>query len=117
MLTGVGLQKIAPDPSLEQFRQHILAIMHGEDQDFGPRQFLLDRTGEFKAVHHRQGIIEDGDVGPHFPDEFQFVTTIGRLSDNAPVGMSRQDGSNPKPDGFMVVRKDYPTNRAAHCPS
>ena len=94
----------------------IPAIMHGEDQDFGPRQFLLDRAGQLQPVHGRQRIIHDDDIGPCGPDEVERVAPVRSLPHDLPVRMGRKDRTDAKPYHLMTVCQDDPPDWTTHNP-
>ena len=58
----VAFQNVAARPHGEDFVDHLLALLAGEDEDLGCRLRTLDLPGGFQSVEFRHGQIQHGDI-------------------------------------------------------
>jgi len=50
----IGLQEVCPRPSLQEVVRKRLAVVHGEDQDFGVGRAHADLTGDLDYAEQRE---------------------------------------------------------------
>ena len=88
--------------------------MHGIDQNLDPREFLLERAGQFQPVHQRQRIIQDRDVRLGIARRLQRVMPVRCLGDDLPAILGFEESPNPLAQGLMIVGNQYPRQWLAH---
>jgi hypothetical protein len=63
VVVSVAFQQVAARARCQDVLDNLLAVVQGEDQNLGARQLLADFTHGVDAVAHRNGIIEDHEIG------------------------------------------------------
>ena len=103
----VGLEHVAPRSRREHIRDELLGLVHGEDQDLGPRQALSDPPRHLEHVHARHHRVQDGDVGPARLGTRDRLLAARRLGAHFPA-LRREEVLQPTSNHLVIVRDQDP---------
>jgi len=97
------LRQVGMGPCVQDFSGQESIVVHREGDDFrGHRQGGHDAR-RLHAVHPRHGNVQQDDIGIRFPAEGHGRRAVPGFPDDDDVGAFRQDPSQHRPRGFLVV--------------
>ena len=103
MRLGVRLEQIAPRSGLQQLLHQHLVVVHGEDQDLRLRNARADLACHLQAVHQRERVVDDANIGFRLDRHRDSFLAVARLGDNLPVRLRFQNLPKAEPHDLMVV--------------
>src|SRR5713226_2204728 len=99
----IGFQDIPLSPSLQDAPNHLIRLVHGQNQDFDIRKRLSNLAGGLETIQFGHADIEDGDIGSKLLYLLYRLATIRGFSDNLPPTTALKKSPCSMPHQSMVV--------------
>lgn len=87
----IGFQEVAVSAGVESALNHVVALVHREDENLGVGKGVADAARGFDAIELGHGEIQYGDIGLQGNGFFHGLTAIGSLADDTPTVTRVQD--------------------------
>ena len=100
---GIGLQEEAAGSRPEEFVDQRFAVVHREDENFGPWKTPANLARHLDAVDQRQRVVDHRDVGLRFHRFDDGLLAVCGLGHDLPIGLSFEDAAESGADDLMVV--------------
>ena len=100
---GVIFQNVTAGSCGQDFPNHALRIVHGQNQDFRSRRRFFYLPGRFNSIAKRHANIKHGNVGFELLRFFYRFASVGSLGTDFPALLGLEEGAEPSAYHRVVV--------------
>jgi len=102
----IGFQDIGEGSGLENAVNHLVGLMHSEDNNFCIWTCSANLAGGLKAVNIGHADVQDGNVRFELICFFHRFLAVRGLTDDSPSASGAQDSPDAVPNEFVVIREE-----------
>ena len=102
----IGFQDVGEGPGLENSVNHLVGLMHSEDNNFCIWTCSANLAGGLKAVNIGHADVQDGYVRFKLICFFHRFLAVRGLADDSPSASGAKDSPDAVPNEFVVIREE-----------